>query len=232
MEPSVPPTKPLPSPTVKNEKSAKRSPQPPEKAAVKKTDKAEKSASPKRKQKETKKNVPVNAVCVSVSAMSAAKKVLQKNTAASSESKKSTKPAATASIPESGKPTPEQTAGEKASASVQIYPINEPKGLPVSIAETVKKVTGKSYGIYRDLFFKEVRSAIRTILQHSAVQKLSFFGSEQNNAENIIYRFLETHYDNPYQQWQGSTEQSEVFEQGFRIDSLEPIIRLWAKENL
>ena len=117
-------------------------------------------------------------------------------------------------------------------ASVQIYLINEPKNLPISIAETVKKITGKSYGIYRDLFFKEVRSAIRTILQHSAVQKLSFFGNEQNNAENIIYQFLETNYDNPYQQWQGSKEQADVFAQGFRIESLEPIIRLWAQNTL
>ena len=203
LEPSVPPTKPLPSPTVKNEKSAKRSPQPTEKAAVKKTDKAEKLPSAKRKQRKEEKIIPADAVSVSGAA-----------------------------IPESGKPTPEQTAGEKASASVQIYPINETKGLPVSIAETVKKITGKSYGIYRDLFFKEVRSAIRTILQHSAIQKLSFFGSEQNNAENIIYQFLETNYDNPYQQWQGSKEQADVFEQGFRIDSLEPIIRLWAQNTL
>ena len=232
LEPSVPPTKPLPSPTVKNEKSAKRSPQPTEKAAVKKTDKAEKLPSAKRKQRKEEKIIPADAVSVSGAAMPSPQKVLQKNTSAATESRKSTKPAAAAAIPESGKPTPEQTAGEKASASVQIYPINETKGLPVSIAETVKKITGKSYGIYRDLFFKEVRSAIRTILQHSAIQKLSFFGSEQNNAENIIYQFLETNYDNPYQQWQGSKEQADVFEQGFRIDSLEPIIRLWAQNTL
>ena len=134
------------------------------------------------------------------------------------------------SVVETSPSKPEQTAIE--SASTQIYPINSPKELPVSIAETVKKITGKSYGVYRDLFFKEVRSAIRPILQHSAVQKLSFFGTEQNNAENIIYRFLETNYDNPYQQWQGSKEQADVIAQGFRVDSLEPIIRLWAKENV
>ena len=134
------------------------------------------------------------------------------------------------SVVETSPSKPEQTAIE--SASTQIYPINSPKELPVSIAETVKKITGKSYGVYRDLFFKEVRSAIRPILQHSAVQKLSFFGTEQNNAENIIYHFLETNYDNPYQQWQGSKEQADVIAQGFRVDSLEPIIRLWAKENV
>jgi len=115
--------------------------------------------------------------------------------------------------------------------SFHIYPISPPKEQPLSIAETVKRVTGKNYGIYRDLFFKEIRPSIRAILQHSAVQKLSFFGTEQNNAENIIYRFLEMNYDNPYQQWQGSQQQSDVLAQGFRVDSLEPIIRHWAKGN-
>ena len=184
------------------------------------------------------------------------KKVLQKNTVAASESRKSTKSVVSIKSASIGSETSKAVSGrpvadrqevlklaagksvsvqptvEEASAPVQIYPINESKGLPASIAETVKKVTGKSYGIYRDLFFKEVRSAIRTILQHSAVQKLSFFGNEQNNAENIIYQFLETNYDNPYQQWQGSKEQADVFAQGFRIGSLEPIIRLWAQNTL
>ncbi|UTC57544.1 hypothetical protein ABK01_04215 [Treponema sp. OMZ 305] len=234
LEPSSPPSqaKGLSVPAVKKAKAAKRSKKQTEKTAVQKTNKAEKETASTGKKKETKKNVQVNSVSVSGAAMPSAKKAVQKNTVAASESRKSRKPVAAASILESGKIAQEQAVGEKASSSVQIYPINEPKGLPVSIAETVKKVTGKSYGIYRDLFFKEVRSAIRTILQHSAVQKLSFFGSEQNNAENIIYRFLETNYDNPYQQWQGSKEQADVFTQGFRIESLEPIIRLWAKENL
>jgi uncharacterized protein TP_0793 len=234
LEPSAPPSqaKGLPVPAVKKAKVAKRSKKQTEKAAVQETNKAEKETASTRKKKETKKNVQVNSVSVSGAAMPSAKKVLQKNTATAPESRKSTKPVSAASVPESRKTAQEQIVAEKTSASVQIYPINEPKGLPASIAETVKKVTGKSYGIYRDLFFKEVRSAIRTILQHSTVQKLSFFGSEQNNAENIIYQFLETNYDNPYQQWQGSKEQADVFEQGFRIDTLEPIIRLWAQNTL
>lgn len=125
-----------------------------------------------------------------------------------------------------------QALPAKQSSSLPIYPITTQKEQPLSIADTVKRITGKSYSIYRDLFFKEVRSSIRVILQHSAVQKLSFFGNEQNNAENIIYQFLESNYDNPYQQWQDSQAQSEVLAQGFRIDNLEPIIRHWAKHNL
>ena len=232
LEPSPSQAKGLPIPAVKKAKAAKRSKQQTEKTAVQKTDKAEKVPSAKRKQRKEEKIIPADAVSVSGAAMPSAKKAVQKNTVAASESRKSTKPVSAASVSESGKTAQEQIVAEKTSASVQIYPLNEPKGRPVSIAEAVKKVSGKSYGIYRDLFFKEVRSAIRTILQHSAVQKLSFFGSEQNNAENIIYRFLETNYDNPYQQWQGSKEQADVFTQGFRIESLEPIIRLWAQNTL
>lgn len=213
----------------KESKQTKPSKQSAKKAAAQKTVKEEK-ASAKRTQKQAENPIPVNAV--STSEAPAIKKVSQPV----AESKKRARAEGSASISEAGtplvKPTSTQTPGGKTAASVQIYPINSPKELPVSIAETVKKVTGKSYGIYRDLFFKEVRSAIRTILQHSAIQKISFFGSEQNNAETIIYQFLETNYDNPYQQWQDSKEQAEVFAQGFRIDSLEPIIRLWAKENL
>jgi len=213
----------------KESKQTKPSKQSAKKAAAQKTVKEEK-ASAKRTQKQAENPIPVNAV--STSEAPAIKKVSQPV----AESKKRARAEGSASISEAGtplvKPTSTQTPGGKTAASVQIYPINSPKELPVSIAETVKKVTGKSYGIYRDLFFKEVRSAIRTILQHSAIQKISFFGSEQNNAETIIYQFLETNYDNPYQQWQDSKEQAEVFAQGFRIDSLEPIIRLWAKNTL
>ena len=246
----------LPVPAVKKAKAAKRSKKQTEKVSVQETDKAEKETASIRKKKETKKNAQANSASVSGAAMPSAKKVLQKNTVAASESRKSTKSVVSIKSASIGSETSKAASGrpvadrqevlklaagksvsaqptvEEASAPVQIYPINESKGLPASIAETVKKVTGKSYGIYRDLFFKEVRSAIRTILQHSAVQKLSFFGNEQNNAENIIYQFLETNYDNPYQQWQGSKEQVDVFAQGFRIDSLEPIIRLWAQNTL
>ena len=123
-------------------------------------------------------------------------------------------------------------SAEQQTVPVQIYPLTAPKELPLSIADTVKKVTGKSYGLYHDLFFKNVRASIRAILQYSAIHKLSFFGSEQNNAENIIYQFLETNYDNPYQQWHGSQDQADVLAEGFRIDSLEPIIRHWAQHNI
>lgn len=116
--------------------------------------------------------------------------------------------------------------------AVEHYPVQTPQAQGFSIADMVKKLSGKSYGIYRDIFFKTVRPSIRIVLQHASVHKLSFFGSAQNNAEDIIYDFLETHYDNPYQQWQRSNEQAAVLQEGFRIDNLEAIISHWVKHNL
>jgi len=257
MEPATPEMKALPAPAVKKAKLIKQGGR---KTAAKKIGNITEVSSHEREEKQAEKSVLLRAASASYTAISKSKNIAKTADAVVPESKKSVKTVVTGSKPEvssvksavpikplsnqptastyasvkpaSDKPVSEQTAPRKIPASIQIYPINSSKELPMSIAETVKKVTGKSYGIYRELFFREVRSAIRTILQHSAIQKLSFFGSEQNDAENIIYEFLETNYDNPYQQWQGSTEQSEVSEQGFRIDSLEPIIRLWAKENI
>ena len=231
MEPATPEMKALPAPAVKKAKLIK---QRGKKTAAKKIGNITEVSSHEREEKQAEKSVLLRAASASHTAISKSKNIAKTADAVVPESKKSVKTVVTGSKPEvsSVKSAVPIKSLSNQPASVQIYPINSSKELPMSIAETVKKVTGKSYGIYRELFFREVRSAIRTILQHSAIQKLSFFGSEQNDAENIIYEFLETNYDNPYQQWQGSTEQSEVSEQGFRIDSLEPIIRLWAKENI
>ncbi|MEL3905521.1 MAG: hypothetical protein P1P65_00625 [Treponema sp.] len=127
---------------------------------------------------------------------------------------------------------PPKDKRQKQPVSAPFPPVQPVPAAAESIADMVKKSTGKTYGIYRDLFFKAVRPSIRVILQHSAVQKRLFFGTGQNAAENIIYDFLEDHYDNPYQQWQGSEEQAAVLKQGFRVESLEPIIRHWAAHNL
>ncbi|MEL3900068.1 MAG: hypothetical protein P1P67_06045 [Treponema phagedenis] len=100
-----------------------------------------------------------------------------------------------------------------------------------SIADLVRQTTGKTYEIYKELFFKDIRVSIRKILNRSAIQKISLFGTEQNIAENHIYHFLEVQYDNPYQNWQASTEYKEVLAQGFKVDSLEQIIKDWARRK-
>lgn len=142
---------------------------------------------------------------------------------------------AASSIPYTEDTAARHTAAEtypvQADSSLQENPAHdglEPVESLLSIAELIKKTTGKSYGVYKELFFKTIRVSIRSILAKNAEHKFSMFGNAQNNAEKIIYTFMEESYNNPYQQWEGSAAQQAVFEEGFHITTLEDIIRHWA----
>lgn len=100
-----------------------------------------------------------------------------------------------------------------------------------SIAHIVKRITGKDYGVYRELFFKEVRTAIRTVLNRATVRRGLRLRARKNNAEDTIYHFLHAHYDDPYQRWPNSHEYQQVHTLGFSIHSLEPIIVTWAESE-
>ena len=63
-----------------------------------------------------------------------------------------------------------------------------------SIADMIRKETGKTYTVYKDLFFKGIRPSIREILVGSG-KKANIFSSRQNEAEEIIYGFLYEQYD-------------------------------------
>lgn len=99
-----------------------------------------------------------------------------------------------------------------------------------SIEQMIKKETGKNYVIYQDVFFKTIRTSIRHILAQRNMNKRSLFNTEQNAAENIIYVFFERNYKNLYQEWESSNAKDEVYALGFNVQSLEPIIKHWAKE--
>jgi len=98
-----------------------------------------------------------------------------------------------------------------------------------SISEMIKTMRGDKYQIHKGLFFEGIRPSIRKVLEKSAVQKISMFGNEQNDAENYIYDFFDQNYDNPYQNWGISEQRVQVLKLGFDIKSLEPIIADWIK---
>ena len=98
-----------------------------------------------------------------------------------------------------------------------------------SISEMIKTMRGDKYQIHKGLFFEGIRPSIRKVLEKSAVQKISMFGNEQNNAENYIYDFFDQNYDNPYQNWGISEQRVQVLKLGFDIKTLEPIIADWIK---
>ena len=98
-----------------------------------------------------------------------------------------------------------------------------------SISEMIKAMRGDKYQIHKGLFFEGIRPSIRKVLEKSAVQKISMFGNEQNDAENYIYDFFDQNYDNPYQNWGISEQRVQVLKLGFDIKTVEPIIADWIK---
>jgi len=100
-----------------------------------------------------------------------------------------------------------------------------------SIADIIKKMTGKTYTVYKELFFRGVRPSIRTILGASLIKKGNIFDSKQNAAEELVYSFLFEHYNDPYQKWKDSAEQARLTEFGYHLPAIEPIIAGWIKDN-
>lgn len=100
-----------------------------------------------------------------------------------------------------------------------------------SISDMIRKLTGKTYTVYKELFFKNIRPAIRIVLASSTDKKGSIFNNTQNDAEELIYGFLFTHYNNPYQNWTKSPEYNQIEKMGYSIPEIEPIIDSWVKSS-
>ena len=99
-----------------------------------------------------------------------------------------------------------------------------------SIKDCIKRITGYNYDIYNELFFKTVRISIRHVLEKK-LQKMSFFDDKQNDAEDSIYEYIQKNYENPYQNWLSSSNNNYVESLGFKIASIEEIIKDWAYYN-
>jgi hypothetical protein len=106
-----------------------------------------------------------------------------------------------------------------------------PAFVPNSIADIIRKMTGKTYTVYKDLFFKGIRTSIRAILATSSTRRGTLFDGKQNDAEQIVYQFLFDHYNDPYQNWKGCEERAKVEGLGYAMPELEPIIARWIKDS-
>jgi len=106
-----------------------------------------------------------------------------------------------------------------------------PTFIPNSISDMIRKQTGKTYTVYKELFFRGIRPSIRNVLVSSLINKGNLFGNKQNEAEEIIYNFLYEHYNDPYQNWKESEERKKVEKIGYAMPALEQVIAGWIKEN-
>ncbi|MDR2159737.1 MAG: hypothetical protein LBP23_06695 [Treponema sp.] len=103
--------------------------------------------------------------------------------------------------------------------AVQDFPASG-EGAGGSVSNRLRDLSGRSYDLYQDRFLGNVRPAIRKVLGEG---KGLFFRIPED-AENLIYDFLENHYSDPFMDWAGSEERKTLKEMGFDLPSLNPVI--------
>lgn len=88
----------------------------------------------------------------------------------------------------------------------------------------IKRLSGRGYDVYRDIFLAKARPAIREILLRQPNRPASLFGEELNKAENLIHEFLERNYANPYMNWKTSDQYTQLEDTGYQLENMEEVI--------
>jgi hypothetical protein len=93
-----------------------------------------------------------------------------------------------------------------------------------SVSDIIKRLSGRSYDVYRDIFLARARPAIREILLRQPNRPASLFGEELNEAENLVHEFLERNYTNPYMDWKNSDQYARMKATGYQLESMDVVI--------
>lgn len=93
-----------------------------------------------------------------------------------------------------------------------------------SVADRLRKLSGRSYDVFQDRFLAKARAAIRSVLSSRKRGPRALFATIPLEAENLVYEFLKEHYDDPYMDWEGSEERKRLAEHGFDLESADPVI--------
>lgn len=91
-----------------------------------------------------------------------------------------------------------------------------------SISDRIRKLSGKAYDVYREIFLAKLRPHIRFRLVKARTKASG--GGELNRAENLVYEFMAGNYANPYMDWAASEHKATITELGFELPSLDGII--------
>jgi hypothetical protein len=95
-----------------------------------------------------------------------------------------------------------------------------------SVSDHIKRLSGRSYDVYREIFAERSRGSIRTYLSahRNSGGGRGLFDGALNEAEELVYQFLIKNYDNPYMNWDKSRERESVESLGFELPSVVPVI--------
>lgn len=126
------------------------------------------------------------------------------------------------------KPTPEPTLDPK---PINITHLHVEKPVATqgargngSIADMIKRLSGRTYDVFRERFLRDSWQSIHTVLGQHRIARQRLFGGIPKEAEEAVHAFLQKHYNNPYQDWASSEERTRLRELGFELESLEPVI--------
>ena len=124
--------------------------------------------------------------------------------------------------PETKVRKPGLSAPRKPAAPVET--ISAPSG---SVSDRIRRISGKAYDVYRQIFLEGVRDDIRRHLLANRTRSFRLFDDSTNAAEDLVYHFMAAHYADPFMDWEGSEERSRAEALGFALPSLDPIIEAW-----
>ena len=103
-------------------------------------------------------------------------------------------------------------------------PANPPQIATGSVSDIIKRLSGRGYDVYRDIFLAKARPAIREVLLRQPGRPASLFGEELNEAEDLIHEFLERNYANPFMDWKTSDQHKRLGGTGYKVDTIEEVI--------
>jgi hypothetical protein len=89
-----------------------------------------------------------------------------------------------------------------------------------SVSQRLQELSGRSYDVFQDRFLAHVRPAIRKVLSSNR----GIFFSVPLQAEDIVFNFLKTHYNDPYMNWEESEDRINLAKLGFELNSMIPVI--------
>jgi hypothetical protein len=93
-----------------------------------------------------------------------------------------------------------------------------------SVSDIIKRLSGRGYDVYHEIFLAKARPAIREVLLRQPNRPASLFGEELNEAENLIHDFLERNYANPYMDWKVSDHHMRLEATGYQLENIEEVI--------
>jgi hypothetical protein len=99
-----------------------------------------------------------------------------------------------------------------------------------SVSDRIRKLSGKAYDVYREIFIDSIRDSIHRNLLDNQTRPHRFFDEAPNQAEDLIFNFMADHYEDPYLDWESSPQCKRVDELGFNILSIDPILEMWFKK--